>query len=285
MFPHPPLKSCILKSKDVEPALKEMAHGITLPPNTTHITQPLDRARFAPLKSAWREACHRFITNNPGKAVTHYDFNKVFAEVWYKAMTMCNVIQSFKVTGMYPFNRMALPILQTTAPKPEPPNSEPPSSISTPSESEPSSTNTLPKSESAQASPHSLAYDVSIALHRATSISKFLTMPLPPCKLPTKNEKSAGLVLTSEENLRLLKKKKQAKEEKAREKEETSNTSLKTRGAAAPRTRITWESFVSSEEPSLKLLRSAKLQCMNFSPISNCQRSKSAILLSRNIKL
>ena len=119
-------------------------------------------------------------------------------------MTMRNVIQSFKVTGMYPFNRMALPILQTTAPKPEPPNSEPPnseppnseppSSISTPSKSEPSSTNTLPKSDSAQASPHSLAYDVSIALRRATSISKFLTKPLPPCKLPTKNEKSAGLM-------------------------------------------------------------------------------------------
>ena len=47
----------------------------------------------------------------------------------------------------------------------------------------------------------------------------------------------------------------------------TSNSSLKTHGAAAPRTRITWASFLSSEEPSLKLLRSAKLQRTNFSPI------------------
>ena len=39
------------------------------------------------------------------------------------------------------------------------------------------------------------------------------------------------------------------------------------------------------EEPSLKLLHSAKLQSMNFSPISNCWRSKSAIFFSRNIKI
>ena len=47
--------------------------------------------------------------------------------------------------------------------------------------------------------------------------------------------------------------------------------------------KIYWASFLGSEEPSLKLLRSEELQCMNFSPISNCRRSKSAILFSRNI--
>ena len=63
----------------------------------------------------------------------------------------------------------------------------------------------------------------------------------------------------------------------------TSNSSSKTRGAAAPRTRITWVSFVGLEEPSLKIIRSAELLRTNSSPISNCQRSKSAIFLSRNI--
>ena len=36
-----------------------------------------------------------------------------------------------------------------------------------------------------------------------------------------------------------------------------------------PPTRITWASFLGSEEPSLKLLRLAKLQRTNSSPISN----------------
>ena len=44
-------------------------------------------------------------------------------------------------------------------------------------------------------------------------------------------------------------------------------------------TRITWVSFLGSEESSLKLLRSAKLQCTNSSPISNCRRWKSAIFV------
>ena len=57
----------------------------------------------------------------------------------------------------------------------------------------------------------------------------------------------------------------------------TSNSSSKTRGAAAPRTRITWASFLGLEEPSLKLSRSAKLQRMNSSSIFNCRHSKLAI--------
>ena len=64
---------------------------------------------------------------------------------------------------------------------------------------------------------------------------------------------------------------------------ETSNSSSKTRGAAAPRTRITCTSFLGLEEPSLKLLRSSELQRTNSSPNSNCQRSKSAIFISCNI--
>ena len=42
-------------------------------------------------------------------------------------------------------------------------------------------------------------------------------------------------------------------------------------------------SLLGLEEPLLKLLRSAELQHTNSSPISNCQRSKSAIFISRNI--
>ena len=64
----------------------------------------------------------------------------------------------------------------------------------------------------------------------------------------------------------------------------TSNSSLKTRGAAAPRTRNTWASLLGLEEPSLKLLRSAELQRTNSSPISNCRHSKSAIVISCNIE-
>ena len=60
---------------------------------------------------------------------------------------------------------------------------------------------------------------------------------------------------------------------------------MKTNRGCHPRTRITWASFLGSEEPSLKLLHSVTLQRKNSSPISNCRHSKSAIFLSHNINL
>ena len=76
----------------------------TLPPNTTHLTQPLDRTCFGPLKTAWREACHKFRCANPTRAITIYDFNMLFATAWYKAMSMPNIIAGYKATGIYPYD-------------------------------------------------------------------------------------------------------------------------------------------------------------------------------------
>ena len=77
----------------------------SLPPNTTHLTQPLDKGVFGPLKSFWSEACHRFVAQHPGMAVTKYTFSAVFSEVWIEAMRVRNIISSFRTTGVYPPDR------------------------------------------------------------------------------------------------------------------------------------------------------------------------------------
>lgn len=59
----------------------------TLPPHTTHISQPLDRGCFAPLKVCWKKVCHLFYSNNPGRIITRYDFFSLFAEAWRLSMT------------------------------------------------------------------------------------------------------------------------------------------------------------------------------------------------------
>ena len=56
-----------------------------LPPNTTHLTQPLDRSCFSPLKAAWREACHNYQSKNPNRTLSIYDFNKVLVKHGAKA--------------------------------------------------------------------------------------------------------------------------------------------------------------------------------------------------------
>lgn len=37
-------------------------------PNTTHLTQPLDKGVFGPLKVCWREVCHSFLAKIPVKS-------------------------------------------------------------------------------------------------------------------------------------------------------------------------------------------------------------------------
>ncbi len=81
-----------------------------LPPHTTHLCQPLDKVPFAPLKIEWRKAVHKFLTSNKGREVTVYDFNTVFSEAWYGAMTAANVIAGFRCAGVFPFNRNAVKV-------------------------------------------------------------------------------------------------------------------------------------------------------------------------------
>jgi hypothetical protein len=44
---------------------------MTLVPHTTHEMPPLDTAVFGPLKSLWRDECHKYLQNNPGKIITN----------------------------------------------------------------------------------------------------------------------------------------------------------------------------------------------------------------------
>ena len=89
-------------------AAKEKVIMFALPPHTTHVTQPLDRSCFSPLKVAWREVCHTFMAENPGKRVTRFNFSQLFSLAWMKSMTMKNIVSGFRVTGVYPVNRRAV---------------------------------------------------------------------------------------------------------------------------------------------------------------------------------
>ena len=86
-------------------AAKEQIIIFALPPHTTHLTQPLDRGCFSPLKMAWREVCHKFMVENPGKRITRFNFSHLFCSAWMKSMTMKNIVSGFRVTGVFPVNR------------------------------------------------------------------------------------------------------------------------------------------------------------------------------------
>ena len=100
----------------IKHAARERVIVFTLPPNTTHLTQPLDKGIFGPVKIAWREACHHFLVKNPGMSVTKHNFSSVFSEAWIKALSVRNILSGFRTTGVYPPNRDAIKVPDESMP-------------------------------------------------------------------------------------------------------------------------------------------------------------------------
>jgi len=82
---------------------------ISLPPHTTHFLQPLDRAFFKPLKAYYYQACRTFIANHPGRSITKLQFGSLLSEGWGKASSTSNATNGFRICGLFPVNRHALP--------------------------------------------------------------------------------------------------------------------------------------------------------------------------------
>lgn len=79
-----------------------------LPPSVTHVAQPLDVTPFHSLKVHWDHVCDQYMSMNPGKIVTIYEFSQLFACAWHQSMTPSTIMSGFRATGVYPFNRQAI---------------------------------------------------------------------------------------------------------------------------------------------------------------------------------
>lgn len=79
---------------------------VFLPPNSSHLTQPLDVCYFGPLKKLWREILLNYKIKNPREATIHKGH---FPDLLKKLMDKLNekthnIISGFKSTGIVPFN-------------------------------------------------------------------------------------------------------------------------------------------------------------------------------------
>ena len=79
-----------------------------LPPHTTHVAQPLDVSFFGPLKKHWSKVYHSYMTSNPGKVVTKFQFCSLLHEAWFKAINPATIIAGFRKVGVCPFNPSAI---------------------------------------------------------------------------------------------------------------------------------------------------------------------------------
>lgn len=59
-------------------------------------------------ETKWKEECHKFMIENPGKVVSRLSFTSLFQKTWISSMTAGNIQAGFEVTGIYPRNRTKL---------------------------------------------------------------------------------------------------------------------------------------------------------------------------------
>ena len=50
------------------------------------------------------------MSSHPGKTVTIYEFNQLFAKAWFQSMIPSTIITGFRVAGVYPVNHKAIHI-------------------------------------------------------------------------------------------------------------------------------------------------------------------------------
>lgn len=80
---------------------------VFLPPNSTHLTQPLDVAYFGPLKREWKKILLDYKLKNPGQTTLNKKhFPKLLDQLLknMKHKETNNIINGFKATGIWPVN-------------------------------------------------------------------------------------------------------------------------------------------------------------------------------------
>ena len=78
---------------------------LTIPPHTSHYLQPLDRTCYGPFKTAFGVAMDGWMRSHPGRVVTIYDVPSLVAEAQLHSLTIRNIQNGFRVSGIYPYNR------------------------------------------------------------------------------------------------------------------------------------------------------------------------------------
>ncbi|KAK9752221.1 DDE superfamily endonuclease [Popillia japonica] len=77
---------------------------LSLPPHSSHKTQPLDRVFFKPLKSNYDQVADNWQSSHPGQTITVYDVAELFKTAYERTATLEKAIVLFRVTGIYPLD-------------------------------------------------------------------------------------------------------------------------------------------------------------------------------------
>ena len=98
-------KSHVYNIRFIKIMIEFNIHVLAIPVHTSHLTQPLDYAPFANLKTQWNANLLAYLFDNVGCGMPKSDFFYVFWPAWCQAMPVANVQAGFRETRIFPVNR------------------------------------------------------------------------------------------------------------------------------------------------------------------------------------
>ena len=78
---------------------------LCLPPNTTHLLQPLDIGVFAPMKKAWKKILKAYKLETGGQKATKEIFPSLIGKLWDISLEQYDLIGGFRGAGLVPYSR------------------------------------------------------------------------------------------------------------------------------------------------------------------------------------
>lgn len=77
---------------------------MSIPPHTSHRTQPLDRTVYGPLKTFYNQEIDKWMVSHPGQRVTDYDLCTLFGAAYTRTASVEKAVKGFESCGIWPFN-------------------------------------------------------------------------------------------------------------------------------------------------------------------------------------
>jgi len=176
-----------------------------LPPNCTHIVQPLDVGVFGPMKKVWARILKQWKLESRAQNVSKEVFPSLLRQLWDESLKPEHCKSAFRACGIFPLCRRV--VLDNLAP------SEAFTTATT-------SSQTAPDHISCDACGHEMRASPFIRKNLRRYFRGVLEVKTCPTRTRCKNRvRIEGEVITSDEFLELLEKEKQDKQKKSAQKE------------------------------------------------------------------